>query len=428
MPIFAVGSNHRSAPMVLLERLAIDPERRPKALAQLLDQEQVREAVVLSTCNRVEVYTVVSRFHEGGSDVRRFLSLFHGLDGREFADHLYTYYEEGAVRHLFAVASGIDSMVVGEAQILGQVREAFQAARAERTAGPVLTTLFSHAIKVGRRARAETAIGGGLASTLSVGLRVVGEHLGGLAGRRVLIVGAGRMARLAGTSLRQAGVGELAIANRTPARAAELARTLGGRSLPLDQIEDELVTADLLVASTAAVEPTVGAAPVARALARRPHGRPLVVLDLGVPRDVDPEVRAFPGVVLADLDALRAVLETDDEAQRQEVEQVRALIATETTAFMSGQREARLAPTIRALRARAEQTRLQELAKAASRLGGLDERQRAAVEAVTRGLVNKLLHQPMVRGKSLAAGPDGQLYATILRQLYGLDDWDDDLQ
>src|SRR6266516_707144 len=455
MPIFAVGSNHRSAPMVLLERLAIDPERRPKALAQLLDQEQVREAVVLSTCNRVEVYTVVSRFHEGGSDVRRFLSLFHGLDGREFADHLYTYYEEGAVRHLFAVASGIDSMVVGEAQILGQVRDAFQAARVERAAGPVLTTLFSQAIKVGRRARTETAIGGGLASTLSVGLRVVGERLGGLAGRRALIVGAGRMARLAGTGLRQAGVGELAIANRTHSRAIALAAALGGRALPLDQIEDELAAADLLVASTAAVVPTVSADLAARALARRkgldpsggpaaavgsaggPSGRgtvppepprPLVVLDLGVPRDVDPEVRGLPGVVVADMDALRAVLETEDDAERREVEQVRALIAAETTAFMSGQREARLAPTIRALRTRAEQTRQQELAKAASRLDGLDERQRAAVEAVTRGLVNKLLHQPMVRGKALAAGPDGQLYATILRQLYGLDDWDDELQ
>jgi len=428
MPIFAVGSNYRSAPMVLLERLAIDPERRPKALAQLLDQDQVREAVILSTCNRVEIYTVVSRFHEGGSDVRRFLAQFHGLDGREFADHLYTYYEEGAVRHLFAVASGIDSMVIGEAQILGQVREAFQASRAERAAGPVLTTLFSQAIKTGRRARTETAIGSGLASTLSVGLRVVGEHLGGLAGRRVLIVGAGKMARLAGTGLRQAGVGELAIANRTRSRATALANALGGRSLPLDQIEDELAAADLLVASTAAVAPTVGAALVARALAHREGARPLVILDLGVPRDVDPEVRSSPGVVLADLDTLRAVLETEDDAQRREVEQVRALIAAETTAFMSGQREARLAPTIQALRARAEQTRQRELAKAASRLDGLDERQRAAVEAVTRGLVNKLLHQPMVRGKVLAAGPDGQLYATILRQLYGLDDWDDELQ
>src|SRR6266702_5970018 len=189
MPIFAVGSNHRSAPMVLLERLAIDPERRPKALAQLLDQEQVREAVVLSTCNRVEVYTVVSRFHAGGSDVRRFLSLFHGLDGREFADHLYTYYEEGAVRHLFAVASGIDSMVVGEAQVLGQVREAFQAATAEHAVGPVLSTLFRQAIKVGRRARAETGIGAALASTLTVGMRVAEGQLGSLAGRRVLVVG-----------------------------------------------------------------------------------------------------------------------------------------------------------------------------------------------------------------------------------------------
>jgi glutamyl-tRNA reductase len=419
VPVFVVGANYRSAPLELLERLAVDPERRPKALAGLLDLEHVHEAVIVSTCNRVEVYTAISRFHSAAGDVRRFLADLHGLAVEELADHLYDYYEERAVQHLFAVAAGVDSMVVGEAQILSQVREAFQAAQAERTVGPVLSSLFARAVKAGRRARSETAIGAGMASTVTVALRVAANRLDGLAGRRALLVGAGSLARLAGRALREAGAAELVVANRTPATGAALARELGGRAVPLDQVADELAAADLMVAATAGTTPTVTTATVTEALARRADA-PLVVLDLGVPRDVEPGVRGLPGVVLADLDALRAVLETDEEPRR-EVERVRALIAQETAAYLGGQREARLAPTIRALRARAEQVRQQELAKASARLAGLDERQRAAVEAVTRGLVNKLLHDPMVRGKTLAARPDGDLYVTALRELYGLD-------
>jgi glutamyl-tRNA reductase len=419
VPVFVAGLNFRSAPLHLLERLAVDPERRPKALAHLLGEEHVHEAVILSTCNRVEVYAAISRFHGGAGDVRRFLADFHHLEPEAFADHLYGYYEERAVQHLFSVAAGVDSMVVGEAQILGQVREAFQAAQAERAVGPVLSALFTRAIRVGRRARSETGIGRGLASTLSVALRVIERQLEGLAGRRALLVGAGAMARLAGRSLREAGVAELVVANRTPARGTALARSLGGRAVPLGRLEDELAAADLVVAATAAVAPTVTAPAVAEAVARREPGRPLVVLDLGVPRDVEPEVRRLPGVVLADLDALRAVLETESGPGR-DVALVRGLIAEETTAFMSGQREVRLVPAIRALRARAERVRQQELARAAPRLAGLDERQRAAVEQVTRGLVNKLLHDPLVRGKALAARPDGDLYVAMLRELYAL--------
>jgi glutamyl-tRNA reductase len=423
VPVFVVGANFRSAPLELLERLAVDAERRPKALAGLLDLEHVHEAAVLSTCNRVEVYAAISRFHGAAGEVRSFLAGVGGLALDELADHLYDYYEERAVRHLFAVAAGVDSMVVGEAQILGQVREAFAAAQAERSVGPVLSALFTRAIKVGRRARSETGIGAGMASTVTVGLRVAATQLGDLAGRRVLLVGAGGLARLAGRAVREAGAGELVVANRTPATGAALARELGGRAVPLERVAGELASADLVVAATAGTTPTVTAAAVAGAAARRAaSGSPgsLVVLDLGVPRDVEPEVRELPGVVLADLDALRAVLETDD-GPRQEVGRVRSLIAQETAAFMGGQREARLAPTIRALRARAEQVRQQELAKASARLAGLDERQRAAVEAVTRGLVNKLLHDPMVRGKALAARPGGDLYVAALRELYALD-------
>ncbi|HEX8862402.1 MAG TPA: glutamyl-tRNA reductase [Actinomycetes bacterium] len=424
MPVFVVGLNHRTAPLDLLERLAIDPERLPKALALLLEREHVKECAILSTCNRVEIYAAIDRFHDGGDAVRAFLTDFHGICSRELADYLYAYYEDRAVQHLFAVTAGIDSMVVGEVQILGQVREAFQAAQAERTAGPVLHALFTQALRVGRRARHETAIGQGLASTLSVSLAVAQGQLGSLAGRSALIVGAGKMARLAAQTLRQAGAAELVIANRTPAHGSALAAEFRGRSVPLEAIDRELATVDLVVASTAAMSPTVTLDAVRRGLDRRSPGRPLVVLDLGVPRDVEAEVRSLRRVVLADLDALRAVLETEDDGPRREVERVRELIAEETAGFMSGQRSARLAPTIRALRARAEQVRQQELARAGVRLAGLDPAQREAVDQVTRGLVNKLLHDPIVRGKALAGGANGEMYAGILRQLYALDEGD----
>ncbi len=425
MPVFVVGLNFKSAPLELLERLAVDPERLPKALARLLDGDHVHEGVVLSTCNRVEVYSAISRFHAGSTDVRRFLAEFHQLEPQDFADQLYSYYEERAVRHLFAVASGVDSMVVGESQILGQVREAFRAAQEEGAVGPVLSTLFGQAIKVGRRARRETAIGAGPTSTLEVGLRVAERQLGSLAGRRVLVVGAGKMGRLAGRGLRAAGVAEVVVANRTAANGATLARELGGRHVPLDRVGDELAAADLVIASTAAMTPTITAEAVAAAVARRAAPRqPLVVLDLGVPRDVDPEVRSLPGAFLADLDGLRAVLETEDEGRLAEIERVRRLIGEESAAFMTWQREVRLSPTIRALRAKAEEARRRELARAESRLAGLSESERAAVEAVTRRLVNKLLHEPVVRGKALAAGPDGDLYARMLQELYAPDEPD----
>jgi glutamyl-tRNA reductase len=428
MPVFVVGLNFKSAPLELLERLAVDPERLPKALAHLLGRDHVHEAVILSTCNRVEVYTAISRFHGGATDVRHFLAEFHHLEPQDFADQLYSYYEERAVRHLFAVASGVDSLVVGESQILGQVREAFRAAQAEQAVGPVLTTLFGQAIKVGRRSRTETGIAAGPTSTLAVGLRLAERQLGALAGRRVLVVGAGKMGRLAGRGLRAAGVGELVVANRSPANGATLADELGGRHVPLDQVGDELTAADLVVASTASMAPTVTAATIAEALARRRQAGaprpPLVLLDLGVPRDVEPEVRLLPGVFLADLDGLRAVLETEDDGRVAEVERVRRLIAEESSGFMTWQREVRLGPVIRALRARAEEIRRRELARADARLTGLDASERAVVEAVTRRLVNKLLHDPVVRGKALAAGPDGDLYARMLRELYALEEPD----
>jgi glutamyl-tRNA reductase len=423
MPLYVVGASFRSAPLGLLERLSLDPERRPKALHHLLGKDGVDEGVLLSTCNRVEVYASVRGFHSGSVEVRRFLTEFAHVDPQDVTGHLYDYYDEGAVRHLFTVAAGLDSMVVGEAQILSQVREAFAAAKAEGAVGSELSGAFQHAIRTGRRVRSETKIGAQLASTLSVGLDVTRAQLDGLAGRRVLVVGAGRMGRLAGRTLLAEGAGDLVIANRTESRAHELAADLGGRAVGLGELEAELAAADLVVASTAAVTPTVTAEAVEAALARR-DGRRLVLLDLGVPRDIDPAVRLLPGIVLADLDGLRAVVETSGDDAAAEVDRVRSMVEADVAAYTAWHREARLGPTIRALKARAESVRQAELARARARLTGLSEREAAAVEALTRGLVNKLLHDPVVRGKALAAQSDGDHYVRLLRELYDLDDAD----
>lgn len=431
MPVFVAGLNFRTAPLELLGRLAVGEDLRPKALAHLLDKDHVEEAVILSTCNRVEVYAAIRRFHGGASEVRRALAEIHHLDPGVFADHLYDYFEDRAVHHLFRVTAGLDSMVVGEGQVLTQVREAFHAAEAEGAVSSVLSSLFQRAIRAGRRARAETGIGGQLTSTVSVGLELAKHRLGTLAGRRALVVGAGQMGRLAGQLLRDGNVGDLAVANRTADRATALADRFGARAVTLEGIEDELAAADLVVASTAAMKPTVTHDVVARAVTRRrqlpPAGgtgtapRPLVLLDLGVPNDVDTRVRELDGVVLADLDGLRAVVETEGGPPAAEVARARSLVEEETEGFMAWQREARLGPTIRDLRTRAERIRAAELARVESRLAGLDDRQLDAVETVTRGLVNKLLHDPVVNGKALAAGPDGELYVRTLRELFGLD-------
>jgi glutamyl-tRNA reductase len=427
MPVFVLGLNHRTAPLELLERLSIPPDQRPKALGHLLAQDHVEEALILSTCNRVEIYASISRFHGGAAEVRRALADLHHLDQQDFAGYLYDYLDERAVGHLFNVTAGLDSLVLGESQILTQVREAFAEARTEEALGPTLSTLFQRAIRAGRRARAETGLGAQLASTVSVGLDLAEHRLGQLAGRRALVVGAGKMGRLAAKTLKARGVRDLAIANRTLEHGERLAHDLGARALPLSEITDELARADIVLASTAATTPTVTVATVEAGLARRRElpgtsGAPLFVVDLGVPRDVEPDVRYLPGTALVDLDGLRALIETGGGEQAGEVDRARALVAGEAASFLSWQREARLGPTIRALRSRAERIRQQELARAAARLADLTEREAAAVEAVTRGLVNKLLHDPVVRGKALATGPDGDLYARMLRELYAIDD------
>lgn len=419
MSVLAVGLSHRSAPVALLERAAIAAVDVPKALHELRSGASVAEALVLSTCNRVEIYAHVSRFHGGVQEVSDLLARQSGIPLEDLTDHLYVHYEERAVQHLFSVACGLDSMVVGEGQIQGQIRQAFQIAQDEQAVGRVLRELFQHSLRVGKRARTETGIGRAGQSLVGVGLRVAESALGPLRERPVLVIGAGAMGQLAATTLQAAGAGEVVVANRTAAHAEALAGRLGGRAVGLADLEVEITRADVVVSSTGASGVVVPAEVVERAVLAR-GGRPIFFLDVALPRDIDASVRELPGVSLADLDALRGVLDAETE-DGGEVEAVRRIVGDETAVFLGWQRAMRVAPTVVALRAKADSLIAVELDRLGSRLPDLDSRERAEVGQAVRRVVDKLLHAPTVRVKELAESPGGAHYAEALRELFGLD-------
>src|SRR5579885_782044 len=330
MSVVVVGLSHRTAPLDLLERMAVPDERLPKALADLAARDFVSEAVVLSTCHRVEVYAVAERFHGAMADVRHFLSELSFVPQEEFADHLYVHYDDAAAAHLFSVAAGLDSVVLGESQILGQVRDAWERARAEGAAGGRLSQLFRHALEVGKRARSETAIARGITSLSQAAVALAGERLGGLAGRTVVVLGAGEMGAGLVDEVAEASVPGscVTVANRTRPRAEQLAERAGGRAVTLGGLPDALATADLLLTSTGSTAVVLTAAEVSRVLAARPE-RPLLIVDLGMPRDVDPAVAELPGVSLLGLGDVETFVDASMEERRREVVPVRAIVAEE---------------------------------------------------------------------------------------------------
>jgi glutamyl-tRNA reductase len=420
MPLLALGVSYRRAPVELLDRLAIGEDDLTKAYQRLADLESAPEAVVLSTCNRVEVYAEVTRYHQGFQDLKRFLSEHRDVPAEEFAEPLYSHYEEQCVEHLFSVASGIDSMVIGEPQILSQVRRALRLAEAEGGAGPILGEVFRYAARVGARARRETAIGASPASFVEAGASLAEEFLGDLSGARLLVVGAGKMSEIGVGTFQRHGVGPVRILNRTPERAERVARATGGDAGPLESLEGALREADVVVCSTGATGIVIGAGLLERATAGR-DGRPLFVLDLAVPRDVDPQARTISGVRVVDIDDLRSLVA--DGAAPGEVEKVRAIVAEEARKLITKQRAARFARLIAALHELGEGVRAKELERISPRLARLSERERQNLETLTRGIVKKLLHGPVVRLKDLAGRGAADAHARALAELFGLEDF-----
>ncbi|MCV2490414.1 glutamyl-tRNA reductase [Geodermatophilus sp. YIM 151500] len=442
MSLLAVGVSHRTAPVALLEQFAMGVPDTVKALHELVESDHVSEALVLATCNRVEVFAEVDRFHGGVADVSRVLARQAGATVEELSPYVTVHYEDQAVAHLFSVAAGLDSMVVGETQVLGQLRAAYALAREERTVGRALHPVAQRALRVGKRVHTDTGIDRAGASLVSVALDRTESRIGDLAGRTTLVVGAGSMGALAASTLARRGA-SVVISSRTTASAERLAESVGGRAATLVDLPAELAAADVLLTCTGATGLVVGTDVVAAAMSGR-TGRPLVVVDLALPRDVDPGVAALPGVHVVDLALLQgerhgALLQGErrgafPEGERagadggplpasvaaDDVAAAHAMIEAETALLRAERQAAAVAPTVSALRSQAADVVDAELLRLSSRLPGLDARERAEIARTVRRVVDKLLHEPTVRVKELAGVPGGTDYAGALRALFGL--------
>jgi glutamyl-tRNA reductase len=418
--LLAVGVSHKTAPVALLEQFAMGAEERVKALHELVGSDHVSEALVLATCNRIEVFAEVERFHGGVTDVSRVLARQAGATVEELSPFVTVHYEDQAVAHLFTVVSGLDSMVVGETQVLGQLRAAYAAAREEGTVGRALHPVAQRALRVGKRVHTETGIDRAGASLVSVALDRAEDRIGSLQGRRVLVVGAGSMGALSATTLARRGA-DVVVSSRTAASAERLALAVGGRASELGRLADELAVADVLVTCTGATGLVVTTEVVTTALAGR-NGRPLVILDLALPRDVDPGVVGLPGVHVVDLAFLQSerTAATAASVAADDVAAARALIEAETALLRAERQAAEVAPTVSALRSQAAEVVDAELLRLSTRLPDLDARARAEIARTVRRVVDKLLHEPTVRVKELAATPGETDYAGALRALFGL--------
>jgi glutamyl-tRNA reductase len=418
MPLLLVGTSHHSAPVELRERLAFDLEDAGALAARLAGNDG--EAVALATCNRVCLYVVHAEENTARLRARRELESLAGLPAAELEPALYEKVDDDAARHLFRVASGLDSLVPGEAQILGQVRSAYEAARTSGAAGPLLHHLFRQALHVGKRVRNETAIGESPASVSSAAAELAARVFGDLERCSVLLIGAGKMGELAARNLGSRGVGALVVANRSQERGAQLAARMGARSVGLDLLEEELAAADIVISSTGSEGFVLAAETVARAQRVR-RNRPLFFVDIAVPRDLDPEINALPGCYLYDVDDLERVVQESIAGRQDEAARAEALAAEAADAFRVWRLSRDVVPAITALRRHAEHIRETELTRARARLAGLSPSERLAVESLTTQIVNKLLHVPTVRLKEAAATSNGAARVETVRELFDLE-------
>ena len=424
MNIICLGINHRTAPASLRERLSYNESKLKAMLARSSHGE--REAVtpfselgVLSTCNRVELYAVASQ--PDAHDLVGLLAETSGVSDKDLEGHTYDYQDSEAADHLFRVASGLDSLVLGEPQILGQVSEAHTLALRVGASGLILSRLFQAAIHAGKRARSETAISSKPATVSSVAVHLIASQVRQLEGSQVLVIGAGEMAELAVEALRKRTVGGITVINRTVERAAALASRWGARSRSFEALEQELERADVVISSTAAPHPILNEGTVRSAMAHRP-ARPLIVMDIAFPRDVEEAVGQVPGVHLYDLDKLEQGASRTAEEQISQVPQVERIIGEEMERFQEWLTTLEVRPVIRAMREQAEAIRQREIRRTLRHLDELSVDGAQEIESLTKSLVNKLLHEPTVRLKQHSQNGQGARYALLIRELFGLGD------
>ena len=417
MSILVIGVNHHSGPLSVLERVALPVDQLPKAVTGLAGRDNVREVVVLSTCNRTEIYAVAEKFHGAYADIRDFLCDLGNIAPDDLHPHLYSEHDDAAVRHLFEVAAGLDSAVVGETEILGQLRQAWEIAQREGGARTTLNLLFRHAIGVGKRARTETGIARGTTSVSHAAVEMAVDHHGSIEGRRVTVVGAGAMGEGIAVALHGAGVGDVRVVNRTPERGRSLAERINGVALGIDGLIEAIDESDVVLTSTGSGTPIV-TPELMQQIPRR--GRPLLFVDIAVPRDVAPEVADLPHVSVLDLEDLIAWADRGRSERFAEVDRVASIVADEVERFGLEAAALQAAPLVSSLRERAEVLRAAELARHTKRLEQLDDAQRDMIDTITRGLVAKLLHEPSVRLRTQAGTPQGERNAAAVADLFDL--------
>lgn len=412
-----IGLSHQTAPVEFREQVALDQAGVVRTLNALRENHDVVEAMVLSTCNRTEIYAVYADDGKHYGELTELLASGTSLPGDDLAGHVYRRADRDVVEHLFMVAAGLDSMVVGENQILAQVREAYSSAVTCRTNGPLVNKLLHHSLRVGKQVRTRTGIGEGRRSVAAVACDLAEKIFADLSERTMLLVGAGETGALVARHALDRGIRQLVITNRTLERAEELAAELGGAVVPWDDLWKAVADADVLVTATGASEPVVTAAPLQRAISRRKT--PLFIIDIAVPRDVDPAVDRLPDVFLYDMDALQEMVKEVGERRRAEVHRARAIVAGECDKFAEWHRRQGVTPTIVQMREQFERIRVAELEKLDGKLADEDLQK---VDQATRAMVNKLLHHPTVQMKQSATQPEGGTLVKALRLLLGLDE------
>jgi glutamyl-tRNA reductase len=419
MGLFVAGLSHKNAPVALREQIAVEEDKLRELLRDLQGDAVLPEVVVLSTCNRVEVYGVADAPGEARTAAFRQLCRHRGLDLAAVEPLLYTHLDGDAVRHAFRVAASLDSMMIGEPQILGQVKDAFALAQACETVGPQLHTLFSQAFSVAKRVRSETEIARHAVSVSFAAVEMAKKIFAGLAGRAVLLVGAGKMSELAAKHLVEHGAFPIYVTNRTWARAQDLARALSGTAVPWDELPTALASVDIVITSTGASQPVVTCAGVARAMHGR-RGRPLFFIDIAVPRDVEPGVDGLDGVYRYDIDDLKQVVEANLRERAREAQRAETLVEREVAKYLARQTDVEIIPTIVSLRARLEEIRRGEVQRALARLPDATPETRAAIDALSTAMINKILHAPVTKLRESSRAGASRSWLELVHELFGL--------
>lgn len=420
MHLILVGLSHKTAPIEIRERLTFPAHKQEEALSLLTSSPAIAEAVIISTCNRTEIYAVASS-DEGTDAVIDFMAEYHSLDRHELVRSLYMYRGETVVRHLFRVVASLDSMVIGEAQILGQVKEAYDHALNHCATGKIFNKLFRQSFEVGKRVRTETEIGENAVSISYAAIELAKKVFDTLEGRTILVLGAGKMSELTAKHLVSNGVKSVLVANRTFERAQELADRFNGEAIRYDDLYVRMHDADIVISSTAATHYVITKEHVAQAMRGR-GGRALFLIDIAVPRDIEPSVNDLGNVFLYDIDDLSGVVESNLEERMREAHRAETIIDEEFAVFTRWRETLEVEPTVAAMRARAEVIRQGELEKACKRLGNLSDKEKQTIDALTCAIVNKMLHGPTQRLKQAAEAKNGYEVIDTARHLYGLDE------